>query len=240
MPNESQSIPVAVGNYVVKFREEHKKTRDELEMVISLFGRETGLSSLANVENGKAAMTLAQLVVLTQALQKIAHAPISIPSLFTDEGIYELTESVTISGAELRALLAGDANAWLAPKKIGFGIDATIAGLMSEPSRRESLAERRAAQKLGVTAERLVGLTMEAWGESLDTMIQKSSGVGASAQEKGHVTRQLVEELRSFMESSERTATITPIRANDSGYLDDAVHGLDTAAGTDETQAEDD
>ncbi len=33
---------------------------------------------------------------------------------------------------------------------------------------------------------------------------------------------------------------VTPIRPNDGGYLDDAVRELDTAAGTDETQAEDD
>lgn len=34
-------------------------------------------------------------------------------------------------------------------------------------------------------------------------------------------------------------SNVTPLRPNDGGYLDDAVHGLDTAAGTDETQADD-
>lgn len=42
--------------------------------------------------------------------------------------------------------------------------------------------------------------------------------------------------------SDEALANVTELRPNDSGFLDDAIHdeGLDTAAGSDETQADDD
>lgn len=43
-----------------------------------------------------------------------------------------------------------------------------------------------------------------------------------------------------LVDAAAETSNVTPFRGrNDSGYLDDAVHELDTAAGTDETQAED-
>jgi transcriptional regulator with XRE-family HTH domain len=35
-------------------------------------------------------------------------------------------------------------------------------------------------------------------------------------------------------------ASVTELRFNVSGYVDDALHGIDTAAGTDETQADED
>ena len=45
-----------------------------------------------------------------------------------------------------------------------------------------------------------------------------------------------------LVEAARPIATVTPIgkRTNDSGFLDDSVHGLDTAAGKDETQADED
>lgn len=40
--------------------------------------------------------------------------------------------------------------------------------------------------------------------------------------------------------SDETLARVVQLRSNDSGYIDDALTGLDTAAGTDETQADED
>ncbi|NEN04648.1 hypothetical protein G3T36_02075 [Diaminobutyricibacter tongyongensis] len=62
-----------------------------------------------------------------------------------------------------------------------------------------TLAEERAAKKLGVTLARLQRLSKEAWGRSLEDESLRRAGRDSSPQARGRVTRVLVEELRESM-----------------------------------------
>lgn len=62
-----------------------------------------------------------------------------------------------------------------------------------------TLAEGRAAKKLGVTLARLQRLSEEAWGRSLEDEALRRAGRDSSPQARGRVTRVLVEEIRESM-----------------------------------------
>ena len=51
---------------------------------------------------------------------------------------------------------------------------------------------------------------------------------------------EVIQAGQRLVAAAESAGRVRSIRTGVGGYLDDAVHGLDTAAGTDETQADDD
>jgi transcriptional regulator with XRE-family HTH domain len=69
----------------------------------------------------------------------------------------------------------------------------------SARDRAGTLAEERAAKKLGVTLARLQRLSEEAWGRSLEDEALRRAGRDSSPQARGRVTRLLVEEIRESM-----------------------------------------
>lgn len=76
-----------------------------------------------------------------------------------------------------------------------------------EPTRRTSnassaasLAEERAAKKLGITTARLRQLAHELWARPLEDESSRRVGPGSTPQARGRVTRVLVDEMRGAME----------------------------------------
>lgn len=65
-----------------------------------------------------------------------------------------------------------------------------------------TLAEQRAAKKLGITATELQMQAMELWGFSLEQESGRRAGPGSSPQARGRVTRVLLDEMREASESS--------------------------------------
>lgn len=59
-----------------------------------------------------------------------------------------------------------------------------------------TLAEERAAKKLGVSPATVAGKARRLWGHTVDDEATKRAGEGASPQARGHVTRQLIKELQ--------------------------------------------
>lgn len=63
--------------------------------------------------------------------------------------------------------------------------------------RAAGLADRRAAERLGVSLGQLVGLSLRLWGRLLSQESIARAGLDTSAQKRGRVTRELVAELES-------------------------------------------
>lgn len=68
-------------------------------------------------------------------------------------------------------------------------------------SRVASLAEERAAKKLGITVDWMRQLALNRWGRTLEAEAAKRAGENSSPQARGRVTRVLVDELRASIES---------------------------------------
>lgn len=66
---------------------------------------------------------------------------------------------------------------------------------------RVSLAESRAAKKLGVQPLELQRRAIRLWGRSLEAEAQHRAGAESAPQARGRVTRLLVEEIRESLES---------------------------------------
>lgn len=78
-----------------------------------------------------------------------------------------------------------------------------------EPKRRfttsgaaGSLAEERAAKKLGTTGARLRQLAQDLWGRPLEDESSRRAGPGSTPQARGRITRVLVDELRESMKDA--------------------------------------
>lgn len=75
-----------------------------------------------------------------------------------------------------------------------------------EPTRRSttrggagSLAEERAAKKLGISTARLRQLAHSLWARPLEDESARRAGPGTTPQSRGRVTRVLVDEIRAFI-----------------------------------------
>jgi hypothetical protein len=62
-----------------------------------------------------------------------------------------------------------------------------------------SLAEERAAKKLGISIARLRQLALALWARSLEEESFRRAGLDSTPQARGRVTRVLVDEIRGFM-----------------------------------------
>jgi len=63
-----------------------------------------------------------------------------------------------------------------------------------------SLAEERAAKKLGISIGRLRQLALDLWARSLEEESSRRAGTDSTPQARGRVTRVLVDEIRGSME----------------------------------------
>jgi hypothetical protein len=61
-----------------------------------------------------------------------------------------------------------------------------------------SLAEERAAKKLGISTAQLRKLALNLWAHSLEEESSRRAGSDSTPQARGRVTRLLVDELRVF------------------------------------------
>lgn len=67
-------------------------------------------------------------------------------------------------------------------------------------TRRASLAEERAAKRLGIPVNRMQQLALNLWGRALESEAAERAGVGSTPQARGRVTRVLVDEIRASIE----------------------------------------
>ena len=78
----------------------------------------------------------------------------------------------------------------------GFGIN-EIERFGNKLNRSTTLAERRAAKRLGIPASALIYWGAHLWGRSIDEEAQARAGEGSSPQSRGVVTRELTKEIAS-------------------------------------------
>lgn len=146
-------------------------------------------STVQSIEEGEHAASIANLMVLTAALAELAERPLRLADLLAHAEHVTISErGVSVPGDVLREVLSG------APVELDeIGDEDCL-----EPTanyRVGSLCETRAAKRLGVTTQELRTAACQLWGRGLEEEILDRVSHGATPQQRGHVTRMLVEQL---------------------------------------------
>lgn len=221
------SLTESIGRYVAQVRNEHGLTLDNLATVSRKWGMTWTTTSIRNFENGKFALTLQNLTGLALVMGKVTGKPHRLVDLLGDTGdvgesfpqlasadklgylsrewlegvltgaVVEVGVSDYVRGGDFaadaltRAVTAMQAVAKLLPTDMSFE---------DIPAATPTLAEKRAAARLGERDDIVAVWARHLWGRSLDDEASARAGEGVSAQARGYATRALVNELRQRME----------------------------------------
>ncbi|WP_133249899.1 helix-turn-helix domain-containing protein [Brachybacterium endophyticum] len=201
------SIPEAVGSFVKKVRHDHELTLDQ----IALAGRQEGAgwsaSSVANIEKAQASLTLATLIYLALALGKCIGSHLRLSDLLGDADTVQLEPGrgtgmtrewfdFILNGGEVargRNDFSGVTEFVLSQEPEGSPL------VTEEAATAASIAEVRAARRLGVDVATFKDAAIELWGHSLDDESRKRAGAESTPQARGRVTRHLVHEVRAHL-----------------------------------------
>lgn len=180
----------AVGTFVHSFRKERGLTLDMIGQAGREFGATWSASSVRNIEQGQASLTLPALITLALALGRLSGEPLRLADLL---GSAELLDA---PHAEGRPVL----RTWVELVLSGHAVELADAdlghALLIETDPTASLAEQRAAQKLGIPARELQQRAADLWGHPLETEALSRAGTDSTPQARGRVTRLLIDELR--------------------------------------------
>lgn len=204
---DSPTIAEAVGAQISQARHEHGLTLEQIAETSRAFGARWSASSVLNLEQGRASMTLQNLLYLATTLELLTGQPYKLIDLLGDEQTLSLHERnpVIVNRQWLKHVLDG------APVRLPriIQVSASPTQASTPCSRRPmnaeampaytSMAETRAATKLGINPIELQHQAIQLWGHNLETEQHRRAGEQSTAQKRGRVTRHLVEEMRAAM-----------------------------------------
>jgi len=221
-------VPEAVGAFVAEQRREHGLTLDQIARVARAQGASWSASSIGNIERGQASLSLTAMLQLALALGSLTGRDLKLSDLLGDAEALLLGSpdqsamkrawfdralagaAVTVSADDLDWSEADDRGDDLAGEVAFADMQRARLDQLVEQSRtpREppfsrsgSLAEERAAKRLGIPVARLQALAEELWSRPLEDESHRRAGPGSTPQSRGRVTRVLVDELRARLEA---------------------------------------
>lgn len=212
-----------VGRNVRNLRDQAGMTAEDVSKKLRHLGVKWTPSRISELERGLKAVSLAELVALSFALGS-KDAPISLSDLFQGNENIEISPTVSTTARHLRDVLSGspvsqnlsvypelkpqvqDSMRRLPEKFSEFTNEFIRYGgpndweLLERIFEEVGLAEGKAAKSLGISQAALLGSAAALWGKSLTREREERAGISAATQDKGHVTRQLMAELRKHLE----------------------------------------
>ncbi|MDQ1217978.1 hypothetical protein [Microbacterium arborescens] len=196
------TVAAAVGAFVRDYRARYHIARDLLAQSGSALGMTWGITSIENIEAGKFAPTLPTLFALCSALSAASWRTderdrLTLPDLFEHVDRVTIGADYSVTKDRLLSFLGVDV-----PLAVGDWSDEYFRMLESATKRRNpTLAEKRAAKKLGIEPEQLRDAAYDLWSESLEEVVTGSVMPNATPQARGHETRARIEELRQYLKS---------------------------------------
>lgn len=194
---EATAYAHAMGVFVRAYRQEHGITLDAVAQLGHKFGAPWSLSSIQAIEAGRAAPTLPTLFTLALVLGKLSGTPIRLADLlgcgdtFNRPNLGGPSRPVLRSWVD-RALSGAPVTTTDSDFAVVEASDADV-----HPNReRASLAEQRAAAKLGISPVELQQRAIKLWGHALESEAARRAGAYSSPQTRGRITRLLVHKLR--------------------------------------------
>lgn len=212
----------AVGKFLKQYRAEHGLTMDDVATASQRYGSGWSSGTISQMERGGSkADSLPVLILLTQALNDLTHEGMTLSGLFrhiADLGeSIDLTTTMSIAPQEIRPMLEGERFNLIAIPPFGTEeyrkfmddmMQADVSDLRpampplagAEEERRRLMhvttsAERRAAEKLGVSPDVFGAWCIHLYGQSLDDEAAMRAGGKSSPQKRGRITRVIVREV---------------------------------------------
>lgn len=206
---QPEPIRAVVGRNVHDVRERQAMTAEELARRARVAGLNWSTSRVFDLEAGRKAVSLGELLVLAQALTGSGHA-VTLPDLLYSADPVEVTETFHIRGEDLRRALTGGTVrlrpdsaperpherllAALESLDVDVDMDALVAA-----QEAAGAAEEKAAQVLDTDRLTVLVAAVALWGRGVSQERDARVDPDSTPQARGHVTRALIAELGEYL-----------------------------------------
>lgn len=208
------------GEFLHDFRTEHGLTLDQVATTSCEYGTGWNTSVISSFERGKRSATIPNMLVLLQALNDLTGENLRLANVFDEWPVgtdLEITDTFTVDCARVSDMLEGEAVDIKPLPKFGTPEYVAMKNELFDQARDAvrndakhpcpdvlmftrmippTLAERRAAERLGMSAEDLIGWCFQLFGCRLSAEITNRVGNGASPQKRGRATRDIQSEIQ--------------------------------------------
>lgn len=217
----ADSIPVVLGRNVRAIREHHGLTMADVAKEVRSYGVKWSTGRLTQVEHGEGAATIQLLLVLALTLSDLTGEKVTPELLLTTDADVQLTPDQELTGQAFTDVFAGRTTTLLAhdiPEGVQqasetvqrvletnsvlgdiLGGDVTF-GAIRAANKARTLADERAARKLGLTDTEFLAWSVRLWGKMMSAEVEERAEPGATPQKKGRITRQLMDEMRGAVD----------------------------------------
>lgn len=210
--SERDELSAAVGRKVRAIRLAANCSQDELAAAAAREGLAWTRAAVASLETGRRRLGAFELLLLPLALSELDGERHSVAELLEDvQEVLATPNGGAITGRALRALAAGDSTLDAAAEERRLSAMVAVAheGLLEHVGRRE--AERHAARKLDQEPDYIAWMAYRLWGHGLteerEARLEAIEGHASDARRRqavrGHVTRELLDELRQAIEGND-------------------------------------
>lgn len=213
---ENLTIGQVVGANVRDLRREFGLTLSDLSVQLREYGINWSTGRLSDIEVGRGTVSVHVLLSLALALTE-ANGRVVVPPrglLDTDDAVV-ISDELTLQPESFARLVDGK----LAEVTVGDAVGGVeefrellksmkgkaepglTRGQMKDGLKSFALADERAAKKLELTKQEMVGASYRRWGRLMSQEVDARAPEGATAQKRGHITRELIAELEQHMDS---------------------------------------
>lgn len=200
---EPPTIAELVGQRVRDIRQKSGRSQDELAQAARRVGLDWTRAAVAGLETGRRGLSVEEFLLLPLALREVDGQDHALAELLQGGGRMVRTERGGVSAGFLRRVVSGGDTAAM-PRRQRLGRHPTEDVIADEAVRE---AERHAAKVLGVSPEEVARAAHARWGwgltEQRDIRMVKAPSKGSPRAVRGHVTRELLEELRADLKRGE-------------------------------------
>lgn len=184
----------AVGAFLREYREKRGLTLDAVARAGRQHGAAWSATSIRNIETARASLTIPSLLILALALNRLTGETLTLSDLLGRAEFITLDSATKpVSRAWITRALEGEGQD--APTEWGYAGETPFTADSRSPCSTTSLAETRAAKKLGIAPRELQEWAGKLWNKSLEAESAARAGLNSTPQKRGRIARGLVEEI---------------------------------------------
>lgn len=221
-------VQLALGRRVKEIRAKLGLTLDQFSNAARQYGVTWDPSAIKKLESGKLAASLPNMLILAKVIESLTGEPTKLSDLFPGTGAIELNDDATITREDLRKALDGGHYDIIRSEPLAVSDEPVVQAITdvivgSTQSALESvsltayndatsqygdvmtghmptLAEKRAAKKLGLTSSGFAACCLMRYGRFLDEEAAHRAGANATPQKRGRETRLIIEEIDGLLD----------------------------------------
>ncbi|MCR4526558.1 helix-turn-helix domain-containing protein [Kocuria rhizophila] len=225
-----QTVAEVVGKNFSALREDAGATLEDVARRARHYGLRWNPARVSRIDRGEGAITLDTALMLAVVLTDLRSGmnPVTLSDLLESEEPFELAPRATVRAGFAEALLlqsdmgedagtaidgpgavVGDARSLgrMVPalhRVFGANPGMTTSQRVFGAVMNMTLTDERNAKKMGLAEAEFAAWCVKLWGHLMSVETEQRAPEGATAQKKGRITRELMQELQEYM-SREQT-----------------------------------